>query len=149
MKRKFTSHHGAVMVEPIIVLSFFAIISVFLLRMFASTEKVRSGAEKMSKAVIRAESAMEYVLGSAKMNGTPESIGFLNTNDGNAFVKYFDKNWEETQNDGAYAMTLEVEKEKTAAGEMLNYRVSITEVGNEKEIYELKAKKYMSGGSAE
>ena len=149
MKRKFTSHHGAAMAEPIIVLSFFAIISVFLLRMFASTEKVRSGAEKMSKAVIRAESVIEYVLGSSEANGDPESIGFQMANDGRGYIKYYDKNWEETQTAGKYVMTLEVESEKTAAGEMLNYRVLVSETEEKKEIYALTAKKYKSGGRGE
>ncbi len=151
MDRKFTSHHGAVMAELVIAISFFAIISVFLLRMFASTEKIRSSADEMSKAVIRAESVMEFALASADADGWAEEQGFRTLSAGGRdyMVKYYDKDWRETDSVGKYMLTIFSEEEKTGKGILLKYEIRVSKVNdfeNSGEIYSLSAKKYVGGG---
>ncbi|MCR5823768.1 MAG: hypothetical protein K6G60_04980 [Lachnospiraceae bacterium] len=153
--KKYASRHGAVMVEPVIIITFFAVISVFLLRMFASTEKVRSSADEMSKAVIRAESVMEYIL--AEDVAVTESLiklGFktINADDKVYYVKYYDKKWQESEAVGPYNMTVLVDAEEMRGGTMyvVDLKVGkydILESGEH--IYELSAKKYSDGRQAE
>ncbi len=150
MNRKFTSRHGAVMTEPIIVIGFFAIISVFLLRMFASTEKVRSDADEISKAVIRAESAAEWAMASDNDEEIMD-FGFqeLTVNGVKHLVMYYDKNWRETPRPEKYMMTLNVTEEERPEGTMIFYNFRVSEVNifdNSGELYSLTAKKYLRGG---
>ncbi|MCR5585206.1 MAG: hypothetical protein K6F63_07230 [Lachnospiraceae bacterium] len=152
MNKKFTSRHGAVMMEPVIAISFFAIISVFLLRMFASTEKIRSSADEVSKAVIRAEAAMEYMLAGEDTAEDLERSGFgkLSADGREYMVKYYDKDWRETEKVGKYMMTIFTEDEKVGSGKFINYELRVSKVNefeNSGEIYSLSAKKYVSGGA--
>ena len=151
MSKKFTSHHGAVMVEPVIVITFFAVISVFLLRMFASTEKLRSGAEEMSKSVIRAESVMEYVLATGNAEEDLDALGFTETKDdtGTYLVKYFDKDWQETDRPERYTMKVYVNSAERGNGTLVNYIVHVLKTdntGNSVDLITLSTKKYLSGG---
>ncbi len=154
MNKRFSSRHGAVMTEPVIAVAFFAIISVFLLKMFASTEKMRSSAEDTSKAVIRAESVMESVLASERGDGLYKNLGFHNVNaDGRTFlVKYYDKDWNECEEVGKYMITMVVTDEETGNGKIERYDVNVSKVNlfdKSGELFSLSTKKYISGGNAE
>ena len=153
MSKKFTSRHGAAMAEPVIVITFFAIISVFLLRMFASTEKVRSSAEETSKSVIRAESVMEYALASDAEDGDLKTLGFREASDdtGKYLVKYYDSKWEETSSDGKYTMKVFVNSERKENGKLVSYIIYMLETennGDKRDIFTISSKKYMRGGNA-
>ena len=149
--KKFSSRHGAVMVEPVIVITFFAIISVFLLRMFASTEKVRSSADETSKAVVRAESVMEYMLASEKEPGEClKELGFTTVSAENKtyYVRYYDKKWQESEMVGSYLMTVLVTNEERRNGRMFNFEMQVGEIDifeTSEHIFELSAKKYVGG----
>ncbi len=151
MKKNYTSRHGALMAEPVIAISFFAIISIFLLRIFASTEKIRNNADETSKAVVRAESVMEYMLAGEEAEAELEKIGFknINANGRKYLVRYYDKNWAETDDVGKYMMTVFKESEETESGRLEKYELHVSKVNdfeNSGEIYSLSTKKYLSGG---
>lgn len=138
------------MAEPVIVIGFFAIISVFLLRMFASTEKVRSDADEISKAVIIAESAAEWAMASDDEDEIMD-LGFqeLTVNGEKGLVMYYDRNWRETPRPERYMMTLKITKENRPEGTMILYNFRVSEVNifdNSGELYSLTAKKYLRGG---
>lgn len=154
MEKKFASRHGAVMTEPVIAIMFFAVISVFLLRIFAATEKIRSSAEKTSNAVIRAESVVEYALASKEDEKELKGLGFNKvTADGKTvLVKYYDNDWNEAETVGEYAITVTVDDEETGNGRLINYTIRVSEINlaeKSGEVFTLKAKKYESGGGAE
>ena len=154
MNRIFSSRHGSVMAEPVIAILFFAIISVFLLRMFAATEKMRSGAEETSNAVIRAESVAEYMLASKKEDGGMAEQGFRKMSaDGRIFyVKYFDRDWNETEEVGKYMITVLIGEERQGNGKLVTYDVNVSEVNlfeKSGEIFSLTTKKYMGGCGSE
>ncbi len=138
------------MLEPVIAITFFAIISVFLLRIFASTEKIRSTAEETSKAVIKAESVMEYLLAANEEDGKLAQEGFKIVSEGGktSFVKYYDKDWTVTDDTWKYEVVVVVNGEDKGAGKLMKYEVSINKnnKGTQTEVYTLSAKKYMSGG---
>lgn len=145
---KFSPRGGPAMVEIVIVFAFFLIMSVFLLRIFGKTETVRNDADKTSHAVIRAESVLEYIFGAEDEGKALKDLGLKSivAGDDTYLVRYYDKDWNETEDVGKYVMTLRIrEDDSEGLAGLVTYSISIDEVNvfdNSGQIFDLTAKKY-------
>lgn len=61
MKKHAQIRSGIAMLELVITIGIFAVVSTFLLKMFVAANQTQREASELSKAAVTAESAMEYL----------------------------------------------------------------------------------------
>lgn len=129
--------------ELIIVIGIFAVISTFLLSFFTSANRLSEEAEALGKAVISAESVMELV----KAEGFHTAVEKLDFSeqDGKGVLKY-DRNFKTVKGEAAFLLILERTLEKEGAGKLYGYEIRVMRVKDGKSIFELSSKGYEKRG---
>ena len=122
------------MLELIIIIGIFAISSIFILQMFLTANTVEQKAKDKSKGILVAENIAETIKAGNHFQETMESLGFSNaagmveenadgsykitgitpqesgeeTNqeDAVSYIKFYDKNWQETDTEDAYCVVI-------------------------------------------
>lgn len=144
-KKKAKVSIGAMLsvMEIVIAIGIFAIISTFLLRFFTVANRLSDEAREVSKAGIAAEGVFEYI----KANGfleTAEDMGFELDGE-RAFVKYnenFGVISSGREEAPAYAMEVIRVPEKGSAGILCSYNIKITKLINDSLLFDFHGKTY-------
>lgn len=113
----------APLLELVIIIGFFAIVSVYLLRMFMAADSLQGRAVATTKALVRAESLAESI--KARDDFTPE-------------VFYYTKGWEESSKESAYTLSSELVSEND---EYMEICVKVTNTAGTEEYCKLKVVK--------
>ena len=138
MKSLNPPKNGLFLVEFVIVLLFFSIVSVVAFQLFAKGSGISTQAYDLNIAVVRAESITERVLASGGEDDQL-SIAFDKTQEG--YVLYFDGEWKETgAKEGVYQADITVSTEES----MLVSEVAIKK--GEQELYSIRAERYLGLG---
>lgn len=130
------------MIEIVIVVGIFAVLSVFLLRMFVTADRLSSDAENIGKAVVRAQAAAETVKGSPDPEEALKNLG-LQKNGAASYSGHFDENWESIQDGGMFQMSvlLSVSDEN-----VLSAKITVTD-SRQEELCSLTVKRYGQPGA--
>lgn len=102
----------APLLELVIVIGIFAVISVYLLQMFMTADKLRGKAVATSKGLVRAESVTEYIRGSKAVSLSElktkvcSEFGAVEEN-GELIIRYT-KGWEKAEKGGEYLLKVKI-----------------------------------------
>lgn len=100
--------------ELVIVIGIFAIISVYLLKMFMTADRLRGKAVATSKGLVRAESVAEYIKGSSE--GTLADLKkavcteFGAVEENGVLVIRYNKSWDVTDKTGEFLLCVKLEE---------------------------------------
>ena len=144
MKRKGKQSESTslTLLELIISIGVFAIISVFLLEMFLAANSMQQQAKDEGKAITKSETVAELIKGAdsqeevfaqlsmqeawgtmqQKKNGTYQIVDVTSSEDAGKtklYVAHFDKNWKETEEEDCYSLIL-VPYEENLQGKTVN-----------------------------
>lgn len=149
MNNRYSSKAGGVMIEYVILIMFLIVISVFLLKITATTEKTRDSADKLSKATILAESIMDTVYASSATEAAFDALNFnkLTANEAKLYTKYYDSAWSPSDVPDTFIVTITTSDEAHERGTLTSYTINISEVKPLElnyDIYTLNGSKYWS-----
>ena len=130
-------------VELVIAIGLFTIISIFLIKFFTSANTMSRDADDLSKGLIKAESAIEL----SKVFSPEKTAGELG---GKLIEAYYDKDWKriDTADNFKYLLTITIAGKPNASGVLSDIRVSIQRKDRDKNtvIVDLEGAKYTKGG---
>lgn len=109
------------MIELVIIISVFAIISVFIMQLFLFANSLQKDAVSTRKALIMSESIGEMLKASSSFEQALIEYGLERKADEDnrkCYILYFDKNWMEVEQEGLYAIEVKIETEKKETGFM-------------------------------
>lgn len=138
-------------VELVIAIGLFTIISIFLIKFFTSANTMSRDADDLSKGLIKAESAIEL----SKVFSPEKTAGELGGKltegkDGKLIEAYYDKDWKriDTADNFKYLLTITIAGKPNASGVLSDIRVSIQRKDRDKNtvIVDLEGAKYTKGG---
>lgn len=112
------------MIEMIIIIGIFAIISVLIVRMFISTDHLQGKAVNVSRSVMEAESIAEYIKGSDSSSNIWEELGaekLEETQD--SYVIYYDREWNKVEKDASNIIVIHTFEEIDEYGSMSTYQI--------------------------
>ena len=118
MESRVKPHSNVMMLELVITVAFFAIISIFLLRIFVAADSSEESALMLSKATVIAESTFEYISA-----GEPLDLTNVSEGDSKLLVAYYDKNWNRTDSASYYTMKLYETEKAYTAGTLYSYEL--------------------------
>jgi len=134
MEKRVKPHSNVMMLELVITVAFFAIISIFLLKIFVAADESEETALMISKATVIAESTFEYISADEPLELTAVSEG-----DSKLLVAYYDKDWNKCDTVSAYTMKLYETTEDYITGKYHTYKLVFVKepVGKETEATEI------------
>lgn len=133
-----SSKRIAPLVEIVLVIFFFALLSAVTLQMFAAAYKQSSRSEALSLAAVVAQSTAEQF-----KNGTPpKDAAFTKLDNGGIYQVYFDKDFKQVSAGGKYLLELYYTQTATAGGQSLTGRVTVYENSDAEVLTELKLGDY-------
>ena len=111
------------LVESVIIIAIFAVVSVVIMQMYLSADRIQKKAVNISKATILAENLAEE----------------LKTGAGDIETRYYDNNWKDLGNNGseaAFKMTcsMQVENVNRSYGSFTVYKITVTDKAGEELI---------------
>lgn len=127
--------------ELVIAIGMFAIISTFLLRFFTLANRLSDEASELSKAAISAEAMMEHIKGV----GFEATVKEFNMEEDGEVVKvFYDENYRPATTTAAFVMKITRKPEKMASGVMSQYHIQVIKLRakDEKVLFELDGKSY-------
>lgn len=147
---------GIPMLEMIISIGVFAVISVFILQLFLSGNTMQSKAKDISKGIILAENAAETIKGSKDLESAIQTLGLEKSNftikgeekderiadyieiieqstSEAAYITYYNESWQQAEQEAAYGMLLLPKKTEMEYGTII-----------EADIYIYRRKPYIS-----
>lgn len=144
---------GMPLLEVIIAIGMFSVISVFILQLFLSADTMEAKARDISKAVILAENAAEAVRGSASFEDAAVRIGLRKEREADAwYAAYYDSDWNPAEEKAAYCLAVVPSMTAEAAGtttyvDIYVYRLKgyLFDGGAQRELYHLAAVRYEPG----
>ena len=149
MDERVKAHSNIMMLELVIVIGFFAVISTFLMKMFVAADEAQKDAKNISEATILAETVLEKL-------SAGEELGFDAVTEGSkkAMVAYYDKEWKRSDTSSRYEVKVYESDEEVAAGVLRSYEVVVTKELQEagdmgEEILSLSTKKYLREGDGQ
>ncbi len=102
----------APLLELVIVIGIFAVISVYLLQMFMMADRLRGKAVATSKGLVRAESVAEFIRGSkaASVSELKSKVSseFGAVEEGDLLIIRYTKGWEKAEKNGEYLLKVEI-----------------------------------------
>lgn len=129
--------------ELVIAIGVFAIISTFLLRFFTVANRLSDEAREMSKASITAEAILEHIKGEG-FSATIEAFGFSES--GERAEADFDENFEVIGKNGEkkafYRLEITRTGEVKEAGTLYHFNIRIIKLKNESVIFDFNGKSY-------
>jgi type II secretory pathway pseudopilin PulG len=140
------------MIELILVIGIFAVISVFLVQMFMGTNRLQSKATDISKALIQAETVAEQIKNSASIGETAKVFG-MTSYDNSAFnyCIYYDNDWKQTKDPSNNIVLVTSSIEKKENGRMVSAEIvayackDVKSTKDREALVELTAKKWVNG----
>lgn len=117
--------NGVMMFELVIIIGFFAILSVFIVKIFVAANTDRNNAECLSKALLVSKSSVEYL--KAQVPGDFDVIfddGGFNKISANEYVKYFDAGFNEASSKMDKGFTLKITLETVRHNKGMMYVIS-------------------------
>ncbi|MBP5305435.1 MAG: hypothetical protein J6Z02_06255 [Lachnospiraceae bacterium] len=118
MENRVKPHSNVMMLELVITVAFFAIISIFLLRIFVAADESEESALMLSKATVIAESTFEYISADEPLDLTSVSEG-----DSKLLVAYYDKEWNRCDSASVYTMKLYETEKAYTTGKLYTYEL--------------------------
>ncbi len=139
------------MIELIIVIGIFVVISVFLVRMFMGTYRLQNNATDLSSAVIKAETVAEYIkntasIGEAAIQLQMESYDNTSLN----YCIYYDDDWNQTKSPSANIIVITSTITRGESGRMVSADISaftckdVEETTKEEALVKITTKKWVS-----
>lgn len=129
------------MIEMVIILGVFAVISVLIVRMFVSTDRMSTKALNISRAVIETESIAETLKGREVSEALFRDIGAVeakNTDD--TYFIYYDKYWnvlkEEVKSEAKNVIVIHFTESISEYGDMNTYQITAYESEDGEQINE-------------
>lgn len=152
MKKHAQIRPGIAMLEMVITIGVFAIISTFLLKMFMAANEIGQDATQLSKAMITSESALEYL----KNCRTPEEgweglkMPEVAEEERTVRVAYFDTDWERSEAVSAYTLKIYESQSRQEYGTLFTYDLIMQAEGKgvesgPQELFSMSGKKYRRG----
>jgi type II secretory pathway pseudopilin PulG len=140
------------MIELILVIGIFAVISVFIVQMYMGTNRLQNKATDISKAMIQAETVTEQIKHSASIGETAKVLGMVAyDSSSHNYCLYYDNDWKQTSSpsDNIILVTSTVEKKENGrmvVAQVTAYACSDVESTNDSDtLVELTAKKWVNG----
>ena len=135
MNKETPSKINLFLIELILAIVFFVVISVIVMNVFTSSKELAVKTEGLNGAIIVAQS-------NAEVFSTVASEGLEQYN--NKTV-YYDKNWVETTiaSDYKYSVVITVEKSEDKAGTMYYFHQKICSYNNDETIFALNSQRYI------
>lgn len=125
------------MIEIVIILGVFAVISVLIAKMFVSTDQIRSKAENISRAVLETESIAEILKGRDVSKTLFEEIGAKESqNTDSTYFIYYDKFWNTVKEDAKNVIIIHYTETDDEYGGMITYQISAYTAKNDEEFDE-------------
>lgn len=139
------------MIELVIVIGIFVVISVFLVRMFMGTYRLQNNATDLSRAVIKAETIAEQIkntasIGEAAIELQMESYDNTSQN----YCIYYDDDWNQTKSPSVNIIVITSTITKGESGRMVNANIAaftckdVEETAKNDALVELTTKKWVS-----
>ena len=145
MEGRVKPHSNVMMLELVITVAFFAVISIFLLKIFVAADESEESALILSKATVIAESTFEYI-------SADEPLDLISVSEGDSklLVAYYDKDWNRTDSASYYTMKLYETEKAFTSGSLFTYELVFEKEprGNDKtttEILSMSTSKYEKG----
>lgn len=129
--------------ELVIAIGVFAIISTFLLRFFTVANRLSDEARELSKVSITAEAIMEHIKG-VGFSDTAKTLGFSLAGE-EASAKYdedFQVLEENTEKKAFYRLEITRAGETSEAGTLYNYNIKIIKLKNDSVLFDFNGKSY-------
>ncbi len=133
-----SSKRIAPLVEMILVIFFFSLLSAITLQMFASAYSQSKRSQVLSVLTVEAQELAEQFKGGLP----PEKASFTKVNNGGFYQIFYDKDLNRVQSGGEYMMELYYYTEAAAGGEHLTGRVTVYAQSNSENLFELKLGNY-------
>lgn len=129
MNREDKGNHSfrVSMVELILVIGIFTIVSVFLVKIFLETEKIQQKALNISKATIQAEFVAEKYKNSGSIMELVEQLNLIpsETNEGEYYM-YFDTDWNQINDSSNRQLFVkEINNKTTSSGNLKECNISV------------------------
>ena len=139
------------MIELILVIGIFAVISVFLVQMFMGTSRLQDKANDISRALIQAQTIAEQIKNSASIGETAKLLEMDNFDNSSLhYCIYYDSNWNQTKSPSTNIILITSSVDKMENGRLVSaiikaYACRDVESTKEKEaLVELTASKWVS-----
>jgi hypothetical protein len=109
-----------IIIEFILMLGVFTVMSVIIVKMFLSADHMSREALDYSKAVIKSESIAERLKGSTSFEAVLTDLGMIKAVDGDKtfYYGYYGRDWERSQETGMYEITVYLENIAGSNGHM-------------------------------
>ena len=152
--RKTRSNSGVMLpvVELVIAIGLFTIISIFIVKFFTSANTMSRQADELSKGLIKAESAIELAKSFSPEEAAEKLGGELNdSKESKEIVVYYDKDWKATEQakDCKYALTVLMTGNANGNGVLWDISVMVhrnDKDGGDNILVGLEGVKYIKGG---
>lgn len=132
--------------ELLISIGIFAVISIFLIRFFVTSNRISEDASALSKASILSETAMELIKGKSVKEVPGILDGKMSSEKDGVFTVRYDSDFKTVADGGTYLMEITETSEKTASGSLRNYFVVFKRIKDGTEIFTLNGKSYEKSG---
>lgn len=151
-KDKVESHSFRMpMIELVIVIGIFAVISIFLVQMFMGTNRLLNHATNISHAVICAESIAEQIKNTASIGETANQLHMVSyDNTSQNYCIYYDEEWNQTAEPSDHIIIVTSSVEKKTSGRMVNAVIrayacsTVIDSKDSEPLVELIAKRWVS-----
>lgn len=149
--RETKSNSGVMLpvVELVIAIGLFTIISIFIVKFFTSANAMSRQADELSKGLIKAEAAIELTKALSPKEAAKELGGKLEESEIDKLIEvYYDKDWKVTDLTGnfKYILTVMITDTPNGNGTLTNIHVTINTKDDDTVITNLKGAKYIKGG---
>lgn len=149
--RETKSNSGVMLpvVELVIAIGLFTIISIFIVKFFTSANAMSRQADELSKGLIKAEAAIELTKALSPKEAAKELGGKLEESEIDKLIEvYYDKDWKVTDLTGnfKYILTVMITDTPNGNGTLSNIYVTINTKDDDTVITNLKGAKYIKGG---
>ena len=135
MKKQTSNRSGLLLMEIIIAILFFSVISAICLQLFVKSHMISRDTEELDSAVNQAVSTADIIPGTEDAGTVLREYYPHMKAEGSTLYIYYDKEFQPcTEADAAYY--LKIDKGDTDSG-ITEYRLSVAESGSSSHIYEL------------
>ncbi len=140
------------MIELILVIGIFSVISVFIVQMYMGTNRLQQKATDISKATIQAETVTEHIKHSASIGETARLLNMVayDTSSYNYCI-YYDHDWNQTSSPSDNIILVNSTVEKQVGGRMVLAQIrayacsDVESTSNYEVLIELTTKKWVNG----
>lgn len=119
------------MIEMIIILGTFVVVSVLIMKMFVATERIRTKAENISRAVLETESIAEILKGREVTSELFDELSAAKIEKTeNTYIIYYDSEWNDVVEESNHIIVIEHTDEQREFGGMDTFYVTAYDSDN-------------------